>query len=220
LAEFKFETTAAGAKPSPFRASFAFAEPPPDASAAAAVKSSRRRMCVTLQARRCRATFSLDSGFALALAALTLACLLSRAAAYTVLPASPRALRPLSASSYAATWDRAAAAASAPLPPAGPLAAASAGFLDDPVAVASASLQRATRYLSPPEARTVADAVAFAVVAHAGQFRKSGEPYVVHPIETACILAEMRVDADTVCAPFKSQRRTTTQTPRLLLNLF
>jgi (p)ppGpp synthase/HD superfamily hydrolase len=56
--------------------------------------------------------------------------------------------------------------------------------------------------LNPAEARAVADAVAdavaFAVEAHAGQYRKSGEPYVVHPIETACILAEMKVDADTV----------------------
>jgi len=44
------------------------------------------------------------------------------------------------------------------------------------------------------------EALIFASAAHSGQRRKSGEPYIVHPIETATILAELRMDTDTVIA--------------------
>jgi len=171
------------------------------------VFKGRRRLQVTLQARRTRCSLSLDPGFALALAFLSFACLAGRAAAYSTRPTAPRFHRPTSSSSppsaaaATATWDW--SAYSPPAVPHAPHAAATAGassaISQDPVALASASLHQATRaYLNPAEARAVADAVAFAVEAHAGQYRKSGEPYVVHPIETACILAEMKVDADTV----------------------
>ena len=43
-------------------------------------------------------------------------------------------------------------------------------------------------------------ALIFASSAHAGQQRKSGEPYIVHPIETATILAELRMDTDCIIA--------------------
>jgi GTP pyrophosphokinase len=36
--------------------------------------------------------------------------------------------------------------------------------------------------------------------AHAGQFRRSGEPYVTHPIAVAAIVAELGLDAQTVAA--------------------
>ncbi len=35
---------------------------------------------------------------------------------------------------------------------------------------------------------------------HQGQFRKSGEPYIIHPLNVACILAELHVGPDTICA--------------------
>ncbi len=35
---------------------------------------------------------------------------------------------------------------------------------------------------------------------HEGQFRKSGEPYIIHPIAVAEILAKYHVDCDTLCA--------------------
>ena len=39
-----------------------------------------------------------------------------------------------------------------------------------------------------------------AVRAHEGQFRKTGEPYVTHPLAVAAMLAEYGLDADTVAA--------------------
>ena len=43
-------------------------------------------------------------------------------------------------------------------------------------------------------------AFAYASRAHAGQKRRSGEPYIVHPLNVAAILAKMRMDPYTVAA--------------------
>jgi len=43
-------------------------------------------------------------------------------------------------------------------------------------------------------------ALAFAEKAHAGQTRASGEPYIIHPYNTALILAEFKTDAETIAA--------------------
>jgi GTP pyrophosphokinase len=42
--------------------------------------------------------------------------------------------------------------------------------------------------------------VAFVVDAHEGQIRKSGEPYVIHPIEIAKILASLKLDTKVITA--------------------
>lgn len=48
---------------------------------------------------------------------------------------------------------------------------------------------------------TVKKALDFSVMAHHGQRRQSGEPYVIHPIKVAQILAELNLDTATiVCA--------------------
>jgi guanosine-3',5'-bis(diphosphate) 3'-pyrophosphohydrolase len=54
--------------------------------------------------------------------------------------------------------------------------------------------------LLPANIDLVAKAVRVAYHAHDGVARKSGEPYIVHPIETAAILARMQLDAETLAA--------------------
>jgi len=55
-------------------------------------------------------------------------------------------------------------------------------------------------YLKPEDLNRVADAYAFSIEAHRGQTRRSGEPYVTHPIAVAGAVAEWRLDAQAVCA--------------------
>lgn len=44
------------------------------------------------------------------------------------------------------------------------------------------------------------DAIQLAVESHDGQFRKSGEEYVCHPLHVACILVEIGMDTDAIVA--------------------
>ncbi len=55
-------------------------------------------------------------------------------------------------------------------------------------------------YLPEAERPLVRRALEFAYNAHAGQTRKSGEPYITHPVAVAEILAELRMDAETLAA--------------------
>lgn len=55
-------------------------------------------------------------------------------------------------------------------------------------------------YLTPAEQNWVGVAVQVAYHAHQGQRRKSGEPFIVHPVEVMGILAELRMDAETLVA--------------------
>lgn len=58
----------------------------------------------------------------------------------------------------------------------------------------------ASGYMTAQERDMLTRAYRFASAAHEGQKRKSGEPFIVHPIEVAIILADLRMDAETVCA--------------------
>lgn len=40
----------------------------------------------------------------------------------------------------------------------------------------------------------------FAELSHKGQYRKSGEPYIIHPLNTAIILTTVYADTDTIIA--------------------
>ena len=44
------------------------------------------------------------------------------------------------------------------------------------------------------------EALSLAFDCHAGQKRKSGEPFITHPVEVALILAQLRMDAVSVIA--------------------
>src|SRR3954462_10384103 len=55
-------------------------------------------------------------------------------------------------------------------------------------------------YLPPPDVALVERAFEFSETAHRGQFRKSGEPYITHPLAVASILSQWRLDAEGLAA--------------------
>ena len=57
-------------------------------------------------------------------------------------------------------------------------------------------------YMNADHVKTIEKAYHVAYDAHMGQFRKSGEPYIVHPVQVAGILAELQMDPSTVAAGF------------------
>ncbi len=61
-------------------------------------------------------------------------------------------------------------------------------------------LEKAQGYLPPGKLAIVEDAYNFALEAHQGQVRKSGEPYLEHPLQTAITLAELQLDASSLAA--------------------
>jgi len=61
-------------------------------------------------------------------------------------------------------------------------------------------IDKAQQYLPPEKIPLVEDAYNFASKAHQGQVRKSGEPYIEHPLQIALTLAELQLDASTLAA--------------------
>ena len=61
-------------------------------------------------------------------------------------------------------------------------------------------LELTRAYLSPDKLAIVRQAYEFALKAHEGQVRRSGEPYLQHPVETAAILADLKLDASSIAA--------------------
>lgn len=55
-------------------------------------------------------------------------------------------------------------------------------------------------YLSQAEIDQVWDAYRYSEQAHRGQVRRSGEPYISHPVAVACILAKLHLDVPTLLA--------------------
>ncbi len=53
---------------------------------------------------------------------------------------------------------------------------------------------------SKQDIEAVKETYEFAFRSHDGQVRKSDEPYIIHPVEVACLLAELNADLPTVCA--------------------
>jgi GTP diphosphokinase / guanosine-3',5'-bis(diphosphate) 3'-diphosphatase len=55
-------------------------------------------------------------------------------------------------------------------------------------------------YLPAPDVALVSRAFEFSESAHRGQYRKSGEPYITHPLAVASILSQWRLDAQGLAA--------------------
>jgi GTP diphosphokinase / guanosine-3',5'-bis(diphosphate) 3'-diphosphatase len=56
------------------------------------------------------------------------------------------------------------------------------------------------KYLPEEQIKRLKQAYLVARDAHEGQTRSSGEPYITHPVAVACILAEMKLDHETLMA--------------------
>ena len=61
-------------------------------------------------------------------------------------------------------------------------------------------LRDASSYLKPEDVRQLQAAYEFSEAAHDGQFRRSGEPYISHPVAVASILAQWHLDSQALTA--------------------
>jgi RelA/SpoT family (p)ppGpp synthetase len=68
------------------------------------------------------------------------------------------------------------------------------------MAVAITELRQHLGYLKPSDVGRIEEAYHFSDTAHQGQFRKSGHPYISHPLAVAGIVADWQLDAQAVMA--------------------
>ena len=61
-------------------------------------------------------------------------------------------------------------------------------------------MEIANTYLPKEDIEKISKALGFAEYAHKGQLRKSGDPFIVHPLETARYLADLNCDTTTLVA--------------------
>src|SRR5699024_7752449 len=63
-------------------------------------------------------------------------------------------------------------------------------------------IEKVKEYMTTEDVDFVYRAYEFARDAHEGQFRKSGEPYIIHPVQVANILVDLEMDAETIAGGF------------------
>src|SRR5699024_4568626 len=63
-------------------------------------------------------------------------------------------------------------------------------------------IEKASDYLTDDGLEFIYRAYTYAVDAHEGQFRKSGEPYIIHPVQVAGILTDLEMDSETIAGGF------------------
>ena len=73
---------------------------------------------------------------------------------------------------------------------------------NDQVLTAEQVIDRTKAYLEDEDVVFIQRAYEFAKHAHRLQYRKSGEPYIIHPIQVAGILADLEMDPSTVASGF------------------
>ena len=61
-------------------------------------------------------------------------------------------------------------------------------------------IDRVSKYLPKEATQLIGQAYTFADQCHSGQMRKSGDPYIDHPVETALFLADLHLDSHTIVA--------------------
>lgn len=61
-------------------------------------------------------------------------------------------------------------------------------------------LEKVLRYFPEADLSLIEKAYVFSAKVHQGQVRLSGEPYLIHPLEVAAILADMKMDMPTVAS--------------------
>ena len=61
-------------------------------------------------------------------------------------------------------------------------------------------ISKVEKYLSSEDLEKIRQSLEFAIESHKDQKRKTGEPYIIHPINTAIYLAEMKMDWPTISA--------------------
>ena len=70
----------------------------------------------------------------------------------------------------------------------------------DPEQLYKVLVERIRKYHPSEDLSLIEKAYTIAKDAHEGQFRKSGEPYIIHPISVGIILAELEMDKETIAA--------------------
>ena len=78
-------------------------------------------------------------------------------------------------------------------------------------------LGKAAVYLPEESLAKIRRAYQLGALAHQGQTRKSGEPYITHPIAVAEILVEQRLDGDALCAAILHDALEDTTLPRTFI---
>src|SRR5690625_4625726 len=63
-------------------------------------------------------------------------------------------------------------------------------------------LNKSGRYLPEDDVAYIRRAYDFAEEAHKEQYRKSGEAYIIHPVQVAGILVELEMDPETIAGGF------------------
>src|SRR5437763_14718900 len=61
-------------------------------------------------------------------------------------------------------------------------------------------LERVNTYRPDPDLDIIKKAYVYSAKVHQGQVRKSGEPYLVHPLEVAGLLAQLKLDEASIVA--------------------
>ncbi|MFD2926075.1 RelA/SpoT family protein [Halobacillus naozhouensis] len=72
----------------------------------------------------------------------------------------------------------------------------------DNILTAEEVIEQAGHYMNKDDLAFIRKAFEFANEAHSEQYRKSGEPYIIHPIQVAGILVNLEMDPETIAGGF------------------